>query len=299
LVSIRRVIARHGYSTSAAPSGWVVTRFCANLRPEGLQLMIVKAIECKSILTRSGIVAVDYAANPYVGCGHACAYCYAGFMKRFTGHKEEWGAFVDVKVNAAGVLARQLRRARPANVTFGTVTDAYQPLEAVHRVTRAGVDWLLAGQRENGMWHCRANNRYNCLRATLDTLRVAALDPETAAHPAIARGAAAVCELLMEPRTRSVLWMSRYHVGLEWTTLQYPYFDYSLISALDALARLGYTTEYPKIARALEYLQSRQLPDGTWSLDQHPRPLPFDLGEPGQPNKWVTLDALRTIRLLT
>ncbi len=104
--------------------------------------MIVKAIECQSILTKSGIAAVDYAINPYVGCGHACAYCYAGFMKRFTGHKEEWGAFVDVKVNAAEVLARQLRRVRPGNVTFGTVTDAYQPVEEQYRVTRACLEVL-------------------------------------------------------------------------------------------------------------------------------------------------------------
>jgi hypothetical protein len=71
--------------------------------------VIVREIECKSILTKSSIEGVDYALNPYVGCVHGCVYCYASFMKRFTGHKEEWGAFVDVKVNAAKVLARQMR----------------------------------------------------------------------------------------------------------------------------------------------------------------------------------------------
>ena len=35
--------------------------------------------------------------NPYVGCPHACKYCYARFMKRFTGHTEEWGNFIDIK----------------------------------------------------------------------------------------------------------------------------------------------------------------------------------------------------------
>ncbi len=37
--------------------------------------------------------------NPYGGCTHGCVYCYASFMCRYTGHEEEWGTFLDVKVN--------------------------------------------------------------------------------------------------------------------------------------------------------------------------------------------------------
>jgi DNA repair photolyase len=102
----------------------------------------VREIECKSILTKSGIEGVDYALNPYVGCAHGCVYCYASFMKRFTGHKEEWGAFVDVKVNAAEVLAQQMRRAKRGNIVSGTVTDPYQPLEEEYEITRACLEVL-------------------------------------------------------------------------------------------------------------------------------------------------------------
>ncbi len=105
--------------------------------------LAVREIECKSILTKSGIEGIDYALNPYVGCAHACLYCYAVFMKRFTGHQEEWGTFVDVKVNAPQVLSRQLRRARPGHVSFGTVTDAYQPLERVYGLSRACLEILV------------------------------------------------------------------------------------------------------------------------------------------------------------
>ena len=115
---------------------------------------------------------------------------------------------------------------------------------------------------------------------------------ETAAHPAIARGAAAVCDLLMKRG------MSKYHVGIPWTTLQYPYFDYSLVSTLDALARLGYTPEHPKIVAALDYLLSRQLSDGSWPLDHVPHRPPFDVGRVGEPNKWLTLDVLRVFKLI-
>jgi len=106
--------------------------------------MRVTEIECKSILTKSGIEAIDYALNPYVGCGHGCIYCYASFMKRFTGHKEKWGAFVDVKVNAAEVLVRQMRRAKRGNIAFGTVTDPYQSLERKYEITRACLEVLTA-----------------------------------------------------------------------------------------------------------------------------------------------------------
>lgn len=108
------------------------------------QSMIVKEINCKSILTKSGIEGVDYALNPYVGCAHGCVYCYASFMKRFTSHPEEWGTFVDVKVNAAEVLAHQMRRAKPGNISSGTVTDPYQPLEKRYEITRACLEVLTA-----------------------------------------------------------------------------------------------------------------------------------------------------------
>jgi hypothetical protein len=162
--------------------------------------------------------------------------------------------------------------------------------------TRSAVDWLLCTPRDHGMWHCRAagrgGNKRGCLRATIDVLRVAALDAEAAAHPAIFRGAAMVCNLLMEPG------MSKYHVGIPWTTLEYPYVDYSLISTLDALARLGYTLENPKVSAALDNLLGRQGANGTWPLDYSPTRPPFEAGQPGEPNKWVTLDALRVVKLL-
>ncbi len=158
--------------------------------------------------------------------------------------------------------------------------------------TRAAVDWLLANQREDGMWHCNPGGRHGCLRATHDYLRAAVLDVGMATHPATTRAAAVVCDLLMEPR------MGRYHVGDMWTVLEYPHFGYSVISTLDTLARLGYTLEHPKIALATEYLLSRQLPNGTWPLDHSVSRPPFDVGQPDRPNKWLTLDALRVIKLL-
>ena len=59
--------------------------------------MLINKIETKNIMTKSSLPVGGYSVNPYVGCPHACKYCYASFMKRFTGHTEPWGTFIDVK----------------------------------------------------------------------------------------------------------------------------------------------------------------------------------------------------------
>ena len=59
--------------------------------------ILIRDVETKNIMTKSSLPVGGYSVNPYVGCTHACKYCYASFMKRFTGHKEEWGTFLDVK----------------------------------------------------------------------------------------------------------------------------------------------------------------------------------------------------------
>ncbi|HHT9114311.1 MAG TPA: DUF5131 family protein [Candidatus Wunengus sp. YC65] len=108
--------------------------------------LIIREIKAKSILTKSGIPGVDYCINPYVGCSHGCRYCYATFMKRYTGHTEAWGSFVDVKINAPEILQRQLKRASMGRVMISSVTDAYQPIESKYKLTRQCLEILLQSQ---------------------------------------------------------------------------------------------------------------------------------------------------------
>ena len=108
------------------------------------KVMFINEVKCKSILNKSGISVIDYAINPYYGCAHKCQYCYAVFMKKFTGHTEPWGDFVDVKVNAPEVLTTQLKRLKKrSRISFGTVCDAYQPLELKYQITRQCLEKLI------------------------------------------------------------------------------------------------------------------------------------------------------------
>lgn len=104
--------------------------------------MIIKEIFAKSILSKSQIY--DYAINPYAGCSHSCRYCYAAFMKRFTGHRERWGEFVDVKINAPEVLAREIRKKRVGRVWVSGVCDPYQAVEQKYKLTRMCLENLMA-----------------------------------------------------------------------------------------------------------------------------------------------------------
>ena len=53
--------------------------------------ILIRDVETKNIMTKSNLPVGGYSVNPYVGCTHGCKYCYASFMKRFTGHTEPWG----------------------------------------------------------------------------------------------------------------------------------------------------------------------------------------------------------------
>lgn len=72
-------------------------------------MLKIKEIKAKSIITKSGL-DVDYVINPYVGCQNSCIYCYARFMKRFTNHREPWGKFLDMKINAAKLILQNSKK---------------------------------------------------------------------------------------------------------------------------------------------------------------------------------------------
>ncbi len=104
--------------------------------------MNVKEIHSKTILSASKIY--DYVINPYVGCQHGCSYCYARYMKRFSGHLEPWGLFADVKVNAAELLQNEIKKKKRGRVWISGLCDPYQPLELKYELTRKCLE-ILAG----------------------------------------------------------------------------------------------------------------------------------------------------------
>lgn len=99
----------------------------------------------KTYLSKSKIPGFDYVINPYVGCPHKCVYCYAEYMRKFTGHCEEWGDFLDVKLCDIPLRPAKLFRTR---VMLSSVTDPYNPYEKQYELTRRLLKQLLFCQAQ-------------------------------------------------------------------------------------------------------------------------------------------------------
>ena len=102
--------------------------------------MVVNEITVNDYLTKSNLPDSDYVINPYVGCTHGCKYCYASFMKRFTGHKENWGDFIDIK-RCNKVI--DLKKISGKNVFLSSVTDCYNQYEKDYCITRNILEQLV------------------------------------------------------------------------------------------------------------------------------------------------------------
>jgi DNA repair photolyase len=96
----------------------------------------------KSIIAEndSPDVGFSFSVNPYRGCQHSCAYCYARPTHEYLGlgAGTDFDSKITVKVNAAELLAQALAKPkyRGETIVFSGVTDCYQPLEAVYKLTR-------------------------------------------------------------------------------------------------------------------------------------------------------------------
>ena len=103
----------------------------------------VTTIPATTYITKSKIPGAGYVINPYVGCPHKCLYCYAEFMRKFSGHKEAWGDFLDVKICSTPLPVQKLFH---QHVMLSSVTDPYNIFEKKYRLTRKIIQELLPCQ---------------------------------------------------------------------------------------------------------------------------------------------------------
>lgn len=105
----------------------------------------VRILPVTNIINKSGLSGSNLSANPYVGCPHACMYCYVPGMKHGPAAEcGRWGTYLHVK-EWKPLDFYKVRQWAGMHLTIGSSTDPYNPLEPHFRKTRT-----LLSELENG-----------------------------------------------------------------------------------------------------------------------------------------------------
>ncbi len=103
---------------------------------------------CRTAITfnKSPDLPFDRSVNPYRGCEHGCAYCYARPSHANMGLSPglDFESRLFAKSNVAEVLEGQLRKSgyRCQAIMLGANTDPFQPIERSHKLSRKVLEVL-------------------------------------------------------------------------------------------------------------------------------------------------------------
>src|SRR5947207_4223594 len=105
-----------------------------------------REVEVKGALNEVRGMPFEWSLNPFLGCAHACSYCFsrayhARYREKNVG--SDFDSNVEVRVNIADILHRELRRRREGSLAIGTATDPYQPIEGKYQLTRRCLEALV------------------------------------------------------------------------------------------------------------------------------------------------------------
>lgn len=104
--------------------------------------------DSQSVLAKNDAddLSFEYGLNPYRGCEHGCAYCYARTYHEYLGFSAglDFESKIVVKPDAPELLERELSRLsyRPGVISFSGATDCYQPVERKLQITRRCLEVL-------------------------------------------------------------------------------------------------------------------------------------------------------------
>ena len=111
----------------------------------------------QSIITQndSPDIPFRFSINPYRGCAHGCAYCYARPGHEYLGMNAglDFESKIMVKEDAPRLLRKELNRPgwAPETIAISGVTDCYQPAERQFRITRGLLEVMLEARQPCGI----------------------------------------------------------------------------------------------------------------------------------------------------
>jgi DNA repair photolyase len=120
----------------------------------------VTEVKAKTILTPQKYGSLsggyDFSLNPYAGCAFKCSYCYVPKFPSKHSY-EEWGEWVEVKVNAADLIRKERALVFGSKIFFSSATDPYQYLELKYRLSRSCLQQLLRYEPAKLTMHTRSH----------------------------------------------------------------------------------------------------------------------------------------------
>jgi hypothetical protein len=145
---------------------------------------------------------------------------------------------------------------------------------------------------------CGANYTKPCAWGAVKTMLAFANLPEERRTPLMNRAVQTGVDFLLgvDPLTADYPRETE-NPNRSWWKLGFPVFYITdVLQILEALARLGYGGD-PRLANAVEWLRDKQNEQGQWAMEyDYTGKTWVTLGEKRQPNKWVTLRALRVLK---
>src|SRR5688572_13650501 len=127
------------WARGAEDDGWFQDPGDEDRRPK----TVITIERVKSVISHndSPDLGFSQSLNPYRGCAHGCTFCFARPSHAFLGLSPglDFETKLFVKPNAAELLRAELAKPgyRCSNLVIGVNTDAYQPIEREHRITRS------------------------------------------------------------------------------------------------------------------------------------------------------------------
>jgi hypothetical protein len=178
------------------------------------------------------------------------------------------------------------------------------------RIQKA-IDWMPTHQLEDGGWNCdypEKKVKHSSFMSTIEPLWAYSEIPRQKWTRRMKRSVENGAEFLLMHhvyKSDNHHWRETYPF---FTKLHFPmYYFYDILHALRVLTKLGYGDD-ERIRSAVQLLQSKRRPDGTWNLEGdwyregdyfYPsgkgRKAPVAIEEIGKPSKWITLNCYRAL----
>ena len=108
--------------------------------------VVYREVLVKSALNRVQGMPFEWSLNAYLGCPHACRYCFArAYHARYREKNvgSDFDSNIEVRVNIPDTLRREVRKPKAGSLAIGTATDPYQPIEGKYTLTRKCLEVLV------------------------------------------------------------------------------------------------------------------------------------------------------------